>query len=198
MRIILFSSTCKIYQQSPFRFDSGVHSAHNLKEILMKTLLLGSFLLLSNVALANETYVLKGKGVDGKACSVRIVSDKHEIKSIDLNGATEQYEILAETESGYKPKRSISERGGSEIISFLQKNPSLYKELQTSSGVFTDSMSYKLDTSDLPRTSEDLGGIKAKVLIKLNFQNKKLSKVHVNFKGKALFITLASSTFECQ
>lgn len=165
----------------------------------MKTLLLqvGSFLLLSNMAFAAETYTLKGTGVDGKACSVKIVTDKHELKSVDLSGATEQYEILAETENGYRPKRSISERGASEIISFIQKNPSLYKELEMSSGVFTDSISYKLDTSNLPR-NEELGGIKAKVLIKLNFKNNKLSKVHVNFKGKALFVTLASSTFECE
>jgi hypothetical protein len=165
----------------------------------MKTLLLqaSAFLLLSNMAFAAETQVLKGTGVDGKACSVKIVSDKHEIKSVELTGATEQYEILAETSSGYGPKREISPRGASEIISFLQQSPSLYKELQMSSGVFSDSVSYKLDTSDLPG-SEDLGAIKGKVLIKLNYKYNKLSKVHVNFKGKALFVTLASSTFECQ
>lgn len=166
----------------------------------MKTSLLqiGTFLLLSNVALAKDTYVLKGTGIDGKACSVKIVSERDELLSVELTGATEQFEILAETRDGYRPKTSITSNGASEIISFLQDSPSLYKEMEISRGIFRDSITYKLDTSDLPGTREETGGIKAKIQIKLDFKYNKLSKAYVNFKGKAMFVTLASSTFECK
>lgn len=146
---------------------------------------------------AEEVLLLKGKGLDGKACEVKIIRDGDSLKSVELTGASKIFEILSENEDGYGPETRISPNGGEEVLQLLQDNPALYDEMKITSGIFTNSKTYTLDTSDLPRTDEDLKGIKAKIGLNLKFKGRELSKVSANFKGKVLLVTIASSTFEC-
>ncbi|HLW57454.1 MAG TPA: hypothetical protein VKY27_08720 [Bacteriovoracaceae bacterium] len=81
------------------------------------------------------------------------------------------------------------------MLSFLNNRPELFQLMDVSYGTFTNSITYKLNTAD--HSTEDTGGIRGLVKIKLNFKGDRLSKVEASFKGKAYFVTLASSEFEC-
>ncbi|MCM2350942.1 MAG: hypothetical protein NDI69_13050 [Bacteriovoracaceae bacterium] len=146
----------------------------------------------------DEASVLQGRGLDGKACQVRIVEDGEILKSVELKGASKVFEILSENEDGYGPETRVNANGGAEVLSLLQENPVLYREMDLSRSMFSDAVTYSLDSSDLPPTDEAaIKGIKFKVKIKLDYKNGKLSKVNAEFKAKALLVTLASSAFEC-
>ena len=142
---------------------------------------------------------LKGKGLDGKDCSVRILQgDRDFLKNVDLQGASKVFEILSDTPDGYRPTSRIDPRGGEEVLSVLNDNPRVIDAVRVSRGTFSDSITYTLDSSDLPPSSEDeLKGIKFKLSLKLNYKNNVLTKVKAEFKAKALLVTLASSEFEC-
>lgn len=145
-----------------------------------------------------EIFSMQGRGIDGKACHVRVVSDQEILKSIELKGASKIFEILSENEDGYGPETRISANGGEEVLSLFQKKPDLYREMELSRSMFSDAVTYSLDSSDLPPTDEEtIKGLKFKVKVKLDYKNGKLSKVKVEFKAKALLVTLASSVFEC-
>lgn len=141
---------------------------------------------------------LQGKGLDNKACSVKVSQDRGVLKSVELKGASKVFEILSETNDGYRPTTRIDPRGGEEVLSLFQDNPDLLNELKVSRGTFSDSITYSLDSSDLPVQAEDeIKGIKFKMNLKLNYKNGVLTKVKAEFKAKALLVTLASSEFEC-
>lgn len=78
----------------------------------------------------------------------------------------------------------------------FKENPDLFELMDVSYGIFSDSITYKFDSSE--HSTEGTGGIKGVVKIKLNFDGNQLSKVEASFKGKALIFTLASSEFECK
>lgn len=146
----------------------------------------------------DEVSVLQGRGLDGKACQVRIVKEGEILKSVELKGASKIFEILSENEDGYGPETRISANGGEEVLSLFQTNPDLYREMDLSRSMFSDAVTYSLDSSDLPPADEEtIKGIKFKVKLKLDYKNGKLSKVNAEFKAKALLVTLASSAFEC-
>lgn len=164
---------------------------------MQKLLLSLSLIAFSQISFAEEILTLNGKGLGDHPCSVQITRDGNILKSVELKGSSEVFEILSETSNGYRPTRSIHPQGAYEVLSLLQDNPALYQEMQSSNGIFTDSVTYTLDTSDLPSRGEDLGPIKAKVKIQLTFKGRELDKVKAEFKAKALLVTLASSKFEC-
>lgn len=147
----------------------------------------------------DEVSSLQGLGLDGKGCSVKVLQGERDIlKDVELKGASKVFEILSDTPDGYRPTTRIEPRGGEEVLSLFRENPDLLKEMKVSRGTFTDSITYSLDSSDLPVASEDeLKWIQFKINLKLNFKNGILTKVKGEFKAKALLITIASSEFEC-
>lgn len=156
-------------------------------------------LLISSLSFAkDEVSFLQGRGIDNQACSVKIIQDRDLLKGVELTGASKIFEMLSDTDDGYRPTSRIDPRGGEDVLSILNENPALLKELSVSRGTFTDSITYSLDSSDLPTNGEDeLKGIKFKMNLKLIFKNGALTKVKAEFKAKALLVTLASSEFEC-
>jgi len=147
-------------------------------------------------ASASEIYQLKGKGINGKDCMVEVIKDAQTLHSVKLTGASKIFEILADTPDGYRPRTYISENGAPEVISLLTDNPELFQRMSVSYATFGNSITYKLDSSDI--SSEDTGGIKGIIKIKLSFKGNQLSKVDASFKGRAFVFTLASSEFECR
>ncbi|WP_413613264.1 hypothetical protein [Bdellovibrio sp. HCB-110] len=156
------------------------------------------FVLSQNAQAKQEVLTLQGTGIDGKACEVRVIKDGDTLKSVELRGASKVFEILSENGSGYGPETRISDRGGEEVLQVLQENPDLYTKMQKSDALFSDSVTYTLDTSNLPKVEDELKGIKMVFKIKLSFDGNQLSEVKVGAKAKALWVaTLASSLFEC-
>lgn len=73
-------------------------------------------LLLSSNAFADTVQTLNGKGIDGEACSVRIVRDGNTLKSVTLSGASKVFEILSDSGGSTGPRTHISPRGGQDIF----------------------------------------------------------------------------------
>lgn len=162
---------------------------------ILSVLVLGTSMAYSQ----DEVSELQGRGLDDEACSVRVIQgDRDILKNVELQGASKVFEILSDTPDGYRPTTRIEPRGGEEVLSLFSENPDLLKEMKVSRGTFTDSITYSLDSSDLPASTDDeIKGIKFKMNLKLTFKNGTLRKVKAEFKAKALLVTLASSEFEC-
>lgn len=145
---------------------------------------------------ANEVQTLKGTGIDGQACEVKITRDGNKLKNIEMTGASEVFEIIAENGSSYGPKTSIRPRGGSETI---MAKDSLLPYFQHSENFFSEGETFTVDTSDLPKNDdEESFPFKVTVKIALSYENNALVSVNVVNKAKAaVIIPMASSKFTC-
>lgn len=165
----------------------------NAIKMTLAVLMLG----LSSQAFAQETLTMQGTGLDGNDCEVRIVKDDDTLQSVELNGASQVFEILSETGSGYGTSNYLSPRGGQDVLKLLQGAPKLYSQMNKSEAIFSDTVTYSLDTSDI-QAEEQLKGLKMIFGIELTYANGQLHQVRAATKAKALWVVpLASSSFEC-
>lgn len=142
------------------------------------------------------TQTLQGTGIDGKPCSVQIERQETVLQSVKLDGASKVFEILSETGTGYGPQTRIAPRGASEIISPVD---SILGKFKHAENFFSNGETFSLDTSDLPRSEEELGGIKMTIELELSYSGDELVRVSATSRAKALLVaTLASSKFICE
>ena len=148
------------------------------------------------VVAAEQIQSLEGTGIDNQSCSVEISRDGDQLKSVSFKGAAQVFEILAERGSGYGPQREIRPRGGEEVI---PEGADLFPYFQHSNNLFSDGGTFTLDTNDMPRTAESMGGLKMQISIELKYERGELVSVTATNKAKALLVaTLASSKFTCE
>lgn len=149
-----------------------------------------------NLLAAEKVQVLEGAGIDNQFCRVEITRDGNKLKDIKLQGAAEVWEIMAENEDGYGPRRHINSHGGEEII---LKGPGIFENFKHSENFFSDGEVFSLDTSDVVTAEDGTGGLKMVIKVSLNYENGKLASVQVTNKARALYVaTVASSKFSCQ
>lgn len=166
----------------------------------MKKLVTGIFLtgsLISTTSMAADVVqTMTGRGIDGKACAVKIVRDGNVLKSVTLEGASKVFEILSENGGSYGPKTEIRSRGAGEV---LPLGDEALKYFTHSENIFSNGETFKLDTNDLPRSGEnELKGIKMVMQLGLLYDGDQLVSVKAQSKAKALLVaTLASSQFTC-
>ncbi|MDG0814758.1 hypothetical protein [Bdellovibrio svalbardensis] len=148
---------------------------------------------------AEQTQVMKGIGIDGKACAVKIVREGDLLKSVILEGASQVFEIIAEKSDGYGPRTEIREKGGGEVLGIAEESKGMYSYFTHSENIFSNGETFKLDTNDLPQTGESLKGLKMIIQIGLRYDGNELVSVKAQNKAKALLVaTLASAQFTCQ
>lgn len=169
-----------------------------MKKTLRTTLAILTLSLSANAFAQQEVLTMQGTGLDGNDCEVRIVRDGDTLQSVELSGASQVFEILTENRSGYGPSNYLSPRGGQDVLKVLQGAPKLYSQMTKSEGIFSDSITYSLDTTDI-KAEESLKGLKMLFGIKLSLTNDgRLYEVKAATKAKALWVVpLASSSFEC-
>lgn len=149
-----------------------------------------------NSLAAEKIQVLEGTGIDNNSCRVEITRDGNKLKNIQIQGAAEVWEIMAENNDGYGPRRHINPNGGEEVI---LKSPGIFKHFSHSENFFSDGEVFSLDTNDIVSTEDGTGGLKMLIKVALNYENGELVSVQVTNKAKALYVaTIASSKFSCE
>lgn len=144
---------------------------------------------------ADMKQVLQGIGIDGKACSVEVTREGNKLKNVVLRGATKVFEIIAEKEDGVGPSTYINSYGGEELFPFGDQKE-VFGEFTYSQGLFSDSETFEIDTSDL--NMNDLKGLKMVGVVQLNYEDGQVTEVKAGAKFKGLaIVTLASSQFIC-
>lgn len=172
----------------------------------MKAMTLIAALLLLTTTTFAGTLKLSGMGVDDKPCSAEIsYNEANQLTDVKLDGATKDFEIIAETSKGYGPKSSISPRGASEILSMFQEEKELYKKMTYRWSYLKGADVYRLTVADLKKDApagkddEDLKFIGGKFEIELHYDNEgNLVKVEaVNDFRTLKIIKLGSKKFTC-
>lgn len=170
-----------------------------MKRVFTGILSLG--LLLSTTSNATEqVQILRGRGIDGQPCAVKIVRDGKFLKSVSLEGSAKIFEILSEKEGSVGPKTEIRPQGASEILSVIEDgNQDLYRYFTHSDNFFSNGEVFKLDTNDIPKNAEEeIKGLKMVIQLGLNYDGDELVSVKAQNKAKAFLIaTLASAQFTC-
>lgn len=156
--------------------------------------------LLSQYAFANSLQAMDGIGLDNKPCTVRIIRDGKLLKSVQLKGAAEIFQILAERGSSYGPETVIDSWGAEEVFAITNHgNDHVYQYFTHSENMFSNGEVFKLNTDDIPKNSEKgLKGVKLLLELSLDYDGEELVNVTATSKAKALiFATLGSAKFKC-
>lgn len=165
---------------------------------MKSTLCFTASLLLFSISASAATLALQGKGIDGKACSVRLDLEAGVFTKLDVTGSTRIFEIISETEKGYLPASRIATYGGSDLTEMMQDMVNYFKPQK---GLLARANTYVLDTNDIPQNGDQpkLKMLKIRAVMTLGFDKttQQLKSVRIAHKMKASLITVASSDFVC-
>lgn len=171
------------------------HNGQTIKEPYMKHLSKLSAILLFSLSSMSfaETLVYQGKSnltaESRNDCAILVdVNYQKQIQSIDYAGPIEMWEIIAEKQDGYGPRKEIRYQNSDDLLS----QPDLFKNLnfQQTDHIFSEGYTLK------SRASIE-GPLKSAVDIEFNKSQGKLRSVKITTKFKASIVTLGSKKFEC-
>lgn len=155
-------------------------------------------LLVFSVSASAATLALQGKGIDGKACSVRLDLEDGKFTKLGVTGSTKMFEILSDTGKGYLPTSRIATYGGRDLTDLMQDMVTYFKPQK---GLLARANTYVLDTNDIPQNGNqpELKMLKMRVVMTLGYDKttQQLKSVSIVQKMKASLVTLASSDFVC-
>jgi len=169
----------------------------------MKSLIPSAIL---SLALATGVFAttqdFNGTGIDGQPCSVKINREGNQIQSIELEGATETFELLSENGSDYGSSTEIDENGASKMLELLQANNQMFAYMTVSSMLFRKGEVINFNSNNVPRTNENSssGWFNMTFSMDLNYDKAgNIKEVKAKSKMKtALVFTLASQLFTCK
>ncbi|MBS1972335.1 MAG: hypothetical protein JSU04_18660 [Bdellovibrionales bacterium] len=138
---------------------------------------------------------IQGTGLDGKPCAVSITRDGDKLIDVQLTGASEVFQILADVGSSVRPKTEMRPDGGREI--FPANDPAAFGLFTHSNDLLGSGETFNLDSNDIPGDNP-FKGVKILSAIQLKYDGRELVEVRAATKAKGLgLVTLGSSKFSC-
>lgn len=174
-----------------------------LSEKFMKSIILSAIL---SLALATGAFAttqdFSGTGIDGQPCSIKINRDGKKIHSIELEGATETFELLSENGDDYGPTTEIDENGATKMLELLQANNQMFSYMTISKMLFRKGEVIHFNTNDVPQTNENSNSNWFNMIFAMDLHYDKegnIKEVKAKSKMKTILVfTLASRLFTCR
>lgn len=162
--------------------------------------LLFSFSLAASLYAQTEIQEFKGQSISNNECSLKIERDGDVLKSVELKGATKDFEIMSE--SGFF-RKSINEYGGSDLMNF--DSPDFYSLFKFEKSLFGHKEVFTFNSKDLKKkddsdnNEDELKYFSMKFKMEISYNSHhEISRVEVKSKAKAVGIPLASREFICE